>query len=206
MILDNSSFAINGDYHPTRWMSQIEAAGLLIQTKMEQSQETAMGIALSGGKQVEIICTPSTDITKVSSFLYGIKISGHQKMSNVSMAITQALQTAALALKHRLNPILAQRIICFVASTIAENVEELKIICKKLKKNNIALDVIAIGDLSQEQRDKLQAMSDAAKSEVNPSELVFVEPDGNISDALFTSRILGGEMAQPQMINEVDDP
>lgn len=23
---------------------------------------------------------------------------------------------------------------------------------------------------------------------------------------LFTSRILGGEMAQPQMINEVDDP
>lgn len=128
-----------------------------------------MGIALSGGKQVEIICTPSTDITKVSSFLYGIKIAGQQKMSNVTMTIIQALQTAALALKHRLNPILSQRIICFVASTIVENVEELKIICKKLKKNNIALDIIAIGDLSQQQRDKLQAMSDAAKSEVNPS-------------------------------------
>jgi hypothetical protein len=64
-------------------MSQIDAAGLLIQTKMEQSQETAMGIALSGGKQVDIICTPSNDLTKVSSFLYGIKISGVQKLSNV---------------------------------------------------------------------------------------------------------------------------
>jgi 26S proteasome regulatory subunit N10 len=83
IILDNSNYAINGDYHPTRWLSQIDAAGLLIQTKMEQSQETAMGITLSGGTQVDIICTPSNDLTKVSSFLYGIKISGSQKLSNV---------------------------------------------------------------------------------------------------------------------------
>ena len=84
VILDNSNYSINGDYPPTRWISQIDAAGILIQTKMEQSQETAMGIALSGGKQVEIICTPCNDLSKVSSFLYGIKLSGLQKLSNVS--------------------------------------------------------------------------------------------------------------------------
>ncbi len=36
VIMDNSDYAINGDYEPTRWLSQIDAAGLLIQTKLEQ--------------------------------------------------------------------------------------------------------------------------------------------------------------------------
>lgn len=83
IILDNSNYSINGDYHPTRWLSQIDAAGLLINTKMEQSHETAMGIALSGGTQVEIACTPSTDNSKVNSYLYGVKLSGTQKLANV---------------------------------------------------------------------------------------------------------------------------
>ena len=84
IILDNSSSAINGDYQPTRWIAQIEAAVILIPAKMEQSHESAMGLALSGGKQVEVICTPSTDQTKVSSFLYGIKQSGSQKLATVN--------------------------------------------------------------------------------------------------------------------------
>ena len=116
-----------------------------------------MGIALSAGKHSEIICTPSNDITKVTSFLYGIKQHGKQQLS-------VALQTSALALKHRSNQNLSQRIICFVASTITESQEELKLICKKLKKNNITLDLIALGDLSEKQRDTLQAMHEAVKN------------------------------------------
>lgn len=34
IILDNSDYSINGDYEPTRWLSQIDAAGLLIQAKL----------------------------------------------------------------------------------------------------------------------------------------------------------------------------
>lgn len=34
ILLDNSAFAINGDYLPTRWESQVDAAGLLIQAKL----------------------------------------------------------------------------------------------------------------------------------------------------------------------------
>ena len=83
VILDNSEYSINGDYEPTRWLSQIDAAGLLIQTKLESSHENAMGIALSAGKHAEIICTPSNDITKVTSYLYGIKLHGHQTLSVV---------------------------------------------------------------------------------------------------------------------------
>lgn len=83
IILDNSDYSINGDYEPTRWLCQLDAAGLLIQAKLEQHHESCMGIALSGGKHSEIICTPSNDINKVTSFLYGIKQHGKQQLSIV---------------------------------------------------------------------------------------------------------------------------
>ena len=84
LVLDNSSSSINGDYEPTRWLNQIDAAGLLIQTRLEQHHENAVGIALSAGKQVQIICPPCTDLTKVSSFLYGVKQFGGIKLSVVN--------------------------------------------------------------------------------------------------------------------------
>jgi 26S proteasome regulatory subunit N10 len=34
ILLDNSAFALNGDYLPTRWESQVDSAGLLIQSKL----------------------------------------------------------------------------------------------------------------------------------------------------------------------------
>jgi len=33
-MMDNSAFAINGDYEPTRWESEVDAASLLIQAKL----------------------------------------------------------------------------------------------------------------------------------------------------------------------------
>ena len=62
------------------------------------------------------------------------------------------MQTSALALKHRLNSDLSQRIICFVDSSISDSIEELKLVGKKLKKNGVALDLIALGDLSETQK------------------------------------------------------
>ena len=68
----------------------------------------------------------------------------------------QAIQIGALTLKHRSNDTQKQRIICFIGSTVAEDVETLKILAKKLKKNMIAVDVVCYGDTSAEQTDKLQ--------------------------------------------------
>ena len=119
----------------------------------------------------------------------------------------KALQTSALALKHRLDSTLAQRIICFTASGINENTEEMKLICKKLKKNGIALDLIALGDLSQKQRDLLQVMNDSVKGD-RTCELLFVEPHEMLSDRLFSSSIIGVEGAggAAPVINEAEDP
>jgi 26S proteasome regulatory subunit N10 len=65
------------------------------------------------------------------------------------------LQIGSLALKHRANETQKQRIICFVASTIAEDVDTLKIFAKKLKKNGVAVDIICFGDVTAEQRNKV---------------------------------------------------
>jgi hypothetical protein len=35
-------------------------------------------------------------------------------------------------------------------------------------------------------------MNESVKSEVNSCDLLFVEPEKNVSDALFSSNILGG--------------
>lgn len=45
--------------------------------------------------------------------------------------------------------------VCFIGSTVVEDVETLKILAKKLKKNAVAVDVICFGDTSEEQIAKL---------------------------------------------------
>ena len=92
-----------------------------------------------------------------------------------------------------------------MASTLNESVEELKLICKKLKKNNIALDLVALGDLSSQQKETLQAMHEAVKTD-RTCELIYVETDTNLSDRLFSSTILGAEAGPAPVMNEAEDP
>jgi hypothetical protein len=48
-----------------------------------------------------------------------------------------------------------------VASTIVEDVDTLKIFAKKLKKNGVAVDIICFGDVSAEQRNKVDTFISA---------------------------------------------
>ena len=67
---------------------------------------------------------------------------------------------------------------------------------------------MAIGDLSQTQKEKLTAMHETVKG-VTDCELLMVEPGGNLSDIIFTSKIIGAESAMnnnQQMLNEENDP
>ena len=83
ILLDNSSYSINGDYIPTRWACQIDCAGLLIQSRMEQDHQMQMGLGLMAGQQTQIICTPTSDVEKVSAYLYGIKQCGTLNLCQV---------------------------------------------------------------------------------------------------------------------------
>ena len=69
--------------------------------------------------------------------------------------IPTALAVAQLALKHRENKNLRQRIIVFVGSPPGEGEDRdekaMIKLAKKLKKNNVAVDVVAFGDGIEEE-------------------------------------------------------
>lgn len=79
-----------------------------------------------------------------------------------------AVAIAQLALKHRQNKNLRQRIIVFVASPLAgpgADEKALVRLAKKLKKNNVAVDVVAFGDgIEEGERSVLRAFVEAASS------------------------------------------
>lgn len=81
--------------------------------------------------------------------------------------------------------------VCFVGSTINEDIETLKILAKKLKKNTVAVDIICFGDVSAEQVDKVQTFVNTIQNEDN-SHCIIVEPGKILSDDLISSQILGG--------------
>lgn len=52
---------------------------------------------------MEVLCTMTSDSTKASSFLFGVKVHGNLHFTQVNRYIIKALQVGALALKHRSN-------------------------------------------------------------------------------------------------------
>jgi 26S proteasome regulatory subunit N10 len=76
----------------------------------------------------------------------------HKTSTNLgrTASIPTAIAIAQLALKHRQNKTLRQRVVVFVGSPLEDvspDAERALVrLAKKLKKNNVALDVVAFGD------------------------------------------------------------
>ncbi|CAJ0651133.1 1107_t:CDS:2, partial [Entrophospora sp. SA101] len=101
-----------------------------------------------------------------------------------------------LALKHRQNKNQKQRIIVFIGSPIDIEKNALVTLGKKMKKNNVAVDIINFGEES-ENNSKLEAFINAVNSGDN-SHILTVPPGPHIlSDALLSSAILAGEDGVP---------
>jgi 26S proteasome regulatory subunit N10 len=160
----------------------------------------------------EVLVTHTKDLGHILSAL-------HTTSSKISGAsdIPTALSIAQLALKHRENKNLRQRIIVFVASPLeGQGADEKAMVklAKKLKKNNVAVDVVAYGDGIEEggERGVLKAFVDSASSGDNSwvssltflftlsllihwcRHLVSVPPGPHLlSDMLISSPILAGD-------------
>lgn len=91
-----------------------------------------------------------------------------------SADLRTAINVAQLALKHRQNKNLRQRIIVFLGSPVADSPgmdeKSLEKLAKKLKKNNIAIDIVCFGDAiekeSEDESEKplLKVLVDGANS------------------------------------------
>jgi 26S proteasome regulatory subunit N10 len=77
-----------------------------------------------------------------------------------------------LALKHRQNKNQHQRIVVFIGSPINNTTEELVRLGKRLKKNNIAVDVVNFGEETSN-TEKLEALIAAVNNSDNRYLLLF---------------------------------
>jgi len=184
ICLDNSDWMRNGDYIPTRLNAQQDAASLICTQRTDSHPESTVGLLTMAGKGVEVLVSPTENIGKILATFAEITPSGAPDFV-VSVSIAQ------LALRHRKNKNGGQRIIIFIGSPVAAEAKELKKVGSLLKKNNIAVDVVVMGehDVVQE---KMAELVNAANTNDN-SHLIIVPPGVQPSDALVTSPIFQGE-------------
>ncbi|KAF9282208.1 Inorganic pyrophosphatase [Mortierella alpina] len=184
-LLDNSEWMRNGDYTPTRLEAQADAVNLIFGAKTQSNPENTVSLMTMAGKSPKVLVTFTSDIGKILSALHNVAIGGQ-------VSFTTSVQIAQLALKHRQNKNQRQRIIVFVGSPVEEDEKTLVKLAKKLKKNNIAVDIVNFGE-EAENTTKLEAFVAAVNNNDN-SNLVTVPPGPHLlSDILVSSAIVAGE-------------
>lgn len=185
LCIDNSDWTRNGDYQPTRWDSQIEAANIIAENKSDKNPENCLGVISMAGKRVETPVTLTQDLSKILKSFKEMKISG-------DCDYVTAVNISMLLLKHRQNKNQKQRILMFVASPVKNSVDELVLLGKKLKKNNVAIDIISFGNIDQNREGLQQLFNNTNNS--NNSSYMEVGVDQYVVDCLFTSPILNDNM------------
>ncbi|KAG2383341.1 hypothetical protein C9374_004678 [Naegleria lovaniensis] len=185
ICIDNSEWMRNGDYAPSRLGAQVEAANLICGSKTQSNPETTIGVLTMAESNPSVKVAPTTDLGKLLSSLSSVEIGGNLQFS-------KALQIAYLVLKNRApdqgTP--NRRLVIFVGSPIEENKDDLVKLGLRMKKNNVACDVVNFGEV-QENTAKLEAFINAVNRDDN-SRMETIPPGPHIlSDMLFSSPIVG---------------
>ncbi|WWC57593.1 uncharacterized protein I303_100125 [Kwoniella dejecticola CBS 10117] len=182
LVLDNSEYMRNGDYAPTRFQAQAEAVSTVFTAKTDSNPESAVGLMTMAGKSPSLLVTPTNDLGKLLSSLSKVQISGTSSLST-------SISIAQLSLKHRENKNQRQRIVVFIGSPIEESKESLNKLGKKLRKNNVVIDLITFGEEGRENDDKLGGLIEGVGGD--ESHLVSIPPGPQfLSDVILSSPIL----------------
>lgn len=186
VCVDNSDWMRNGDYVPTRMDAQEDAAFLYCSAKTDYNPETMVSVMTGASKRPQVLVTLTNDQGKIMNALHGIRMEG-------AYDVISSVQVAQLVLKHRQNKNQKPRIVMFIGSPVKDEQPQLVKTGKKLRKNNIAVDVVNFGEV-KDNTDKLQAFVDSVNNKDNPSHLLTVLPGKSIlSDVILTSPIMTGD-------------
>lgn len=188
VCLDNSEFNRNGDFAPSRWESQQDAASNICEVKLNQNPENTLGIMTCAGARVDVLLTQSNDTDAILAAITNAEINGKGQFFN-------AVKVAQLSLKHRMNKQQKQRVIVFVGHPLIESYEQCEDLGKRLKRNNVAVDIINFANA--ENVPKLEALVQAANNSSNSHFMDVPIGCTMITDLLFTSPILGNEDGPP---------
>ncbi|TBU29104.1 hypothetical protein BD311DRAFT_787968 [Dichomitus squalens] len=197
IIVDNSEYMRNGDYHPDRFRAQTDAVTTLFQTKVDSNPENTVGFMTMAGKGPEVLVTNTKELGNILGAIHQA-----QDMLGGATNIPNAIEKALLALKHRSNKNLRQRIVVFVGSPLEGQAADDKFmvkLAKRLKKNNVAVDFIAFGDgIEEGERSILKTFIDNVSSADN-SHYLSVPPGAHLlSDVILSSPILAGDRGIPE--------
>ena len=190
--VDNSEWMRNGDYVPNRLEAQTDAAIQVAARKRDQNPENTVGVlSMAGKKGVQVLCplvSTMQDLGKILAVLHSrdkIRIDGTSNF-------VAALKTATLALKHRSEKKLRQRVVMFVGSPIDAEPKELEKTGKALKKNGVAVDIISFGD-AESNNEKLEALINGVNKDGNrcaPYLAISLAPQGSLqADTASCSRL-----------------
>ena len=202
IIVDNSEFMRNGDYVPTRLEALQDATNLLVGAKTQSHPESTVGISAG----TELLVSPTEDVGKLLNAVHDLQISRkgqsfglsvHNASKKDNADVTAAIQVASLALKHRKNKNGSQRIVLFIGSPL--NGIESRALAKagrQLKKNNVSIDVVAMGELEANE-EKLKELVEAANGRAaegaeRSCHLVTIPAGVLPSDVLASSPIVHG--------------
>lgn len=196
VIIDNSEYMRNGDYMPSRFDAQADAVNTIVQTKIDSNPENTVGVMTMAHKGPEVLVTHSKELGQVIKGLHtaSLNMGGY-------IDIPTAINIAQLALKHRENKNLRQRIIVFVGSPLhgtAGDEREMVKLAKKLKKNNVAVDLIVFGDGIEEGESSVLKTFIENVSSADNSHLVPVPPGPHLlSDMIISSPVLAEDRGMP---------
>ncbi|KAL0567914.1 proteasome regulatory particle base subunit rpn10 [Marasmius crinis-equi] len=135
MIIDKSEYMRNGDYQPTQFDVQADAVNVVFQTKIDSNLENMVRVMSMTGKGSPRGALLAKDLGQILQAIHKTsnKIGG-------KIDIPAAIAVAQLALKHRENKNLRQRIIGQGAD------EQGMVELAKKFKNDLAVDVVCFGD------------------------------------------------------------
>ena len=165
------------------FQAEADAINLLAGAKTQHNPENSVGVLSLAGKVPRILVTPTQDLGAVLNSVHGVKISG-------TIDIPTAAQIAHLALKHRQNKHQKMRIVLFVGSPVLAEKQTLVAVGKKLKKCNVAVDVVSFGTNDIDSSKLAEFVSTVNKS--GNSSIINVSPGESITDKLISSSIFSG--------------
>lgn len=195
IVLDTTEYMRNGDYFPTRLSAEQEAAFSIFSAKMRSNPQNSVGLmTLSGQVKVSFV----TNSGKFQAGLRETRIEGSKP------TLASAIQVGQLALRHR-HQTQQQRIIVFIGSPIEDRERDLQKLAGRLKKNNIAVDVICFGQ-EGENSSKLRDFVAGINSNENSHFLDALPGSDELVDQVLRSNVVREGVSQVDafMNNDMD--
>merc|ERR1712127_874078 len=200
VCVDNTEYSRNQDFTPHRLGAQQDIVQTIMRAKLRMNPENNVGLIAVGGTSPTFVNTLTSDTSRLLSKFAAVTFSG--TLNNFSTS----LKIAHLGLKHRTSKNHRQRIVICVCTPLKETEAELVKAAKKLKKENVNVDVINFGE-DESNVELLAKFIETlnGKSTEPQCNLVNVPAGGNLNDACRQSRICGQDQTAGATSGAMDD-